>query len=314
MLATGVRTMLGVKVFGDDLHEIQRVAQEVATVLEGIRGAADVFPDQIVGEGYLEIDIDREKAARYGINVGDIQDVVETALGGKVITTTVEGRERFPVRIRYARDFRLDEESVKNLLISTPGMTGPGAMPDGRPEAVPLSSEATLPETPGPAQIPLSQVADVRIVEGPSMIKSENGLLRAYVQLNVRDRDVVGFVEEARRAVAEQVELPAGMYLEWSGQFEHQVRARRTLTVIVPVVILAIFVILYITYHDLADCLSVLLLAVPGAVAGGVLFQWLFGFHFSVAVWVGFIACFGLATENGLVMLDYLRESVAQKG
>ena len=315
MLATGVRTMLGVKVFGDDLNQIQEVSQEIAAVLQNVRGAADVFPDQIVGEGYLEIDIDRDKAARYGINVGDVQDVVETALGGKVITTTVEGRERFPVRIRYARDFRQDEESVKNLLISTGGgMAAPREMAEDRPEGRPLRSEGVSAEMPGPAQIPLSQIADVRIVEGPSMIKSENGLLRAYVQLNVRDRDVVGFVEEAQRAVAEQVQLPAGMYLEWSGQFEHQVRARRTLSVIVPVVLLAIFVILYVTYHDMADTLIVLLLAVPGAVAGGILFQWLFGFNFSVAVWVGFIACFGLATENGLVMLVYLREAIDERG
>jgi Cu(I)/Ag(I) efflux system membrane protein CusA/SilA len=165
-----------------------------------------------------------------------------------------------------------------------------------------------------PQQVPLASVADVQIVEGPSMIKSENGLLRAYVQLNVRDRDVVGFVEEAQRAVAEQVKLPAGMYLEWSGQFEHQVRARRTLTVVVPVVILLIFVILYITYHDMADTLIVLLLAVPGAIAGGILFQYLFGFNFSVAVWVGFIACFGLSTENALVMLVYLREAIEKRG
>ena len=146
------------------------------------------------------------------------------------------------------------------------------------------------------------------------MIKSENGLLRAYVQLNVRDRDAVGFVDEARQAVAEKVTLPPGTYVEWSGQFEHQVRAKRTLTVIVPVVLLAIFVLLYVTYHDLADTLAVLVLTVPGAIAGGVLFQYLLGFDFSVAVWVGFIACFGLATENGLVMLVYLREAVEERG
>jgi Cu/Ag efflux pump CusA len=292
MLATGVRTMIGVKVYGDDLDQIQAVADEVAEVLRGIRGAVDVLPDQIVGEGYLEIDIDREKAARYGVNVGDIQDVVETALGGQTITTTVEGRERFPVRIRYARDFRLDEQSVEQLLVS-----GAAEDADGAPQ-----------------QIPLASVADVRIVEGPSMIKSENGLLRAYVQLNVRDRDIVGFVEEAQRAVAEQVEMHAGMYLEWSGQFEHQVRARRTLSIVFPVVILVIFLILYLTYHDFVDTVLVMGLAVPGAIAGGVLFQWMFGFNFSVAVWVGYIACFGLATENGLVMLVYLREAIAERG
>lgn len=304
MLATGVRTMIGVKVYGDDLNQIQDVAEEVAQVLKGIRGAVDVFPDQVVGEGYLEIDIDREKAARYGINVGDIQEVIEIALGGQAITTTVEGRERFPVRIRYARDFRLDEESVKQLLVS--GSAGQEMSEDGEASAEALE--------PTPQQIPLAAVADVRIVEGPSMIKSENGLLRAYVQLNVRDRDIVGFVEEAQRAVTKGVTLPAGMYLEWSGQFEHQVRARRTLSILFPLVIALIFLILYITYHDFMDTLTVMGLAVPGAIAGGVLFQWLFGFNFSVAVWVGYIACFGLATENGLVLLVYLREAIAERG
>ena len=303
MLATGVRTMIGVKVFGDDQNAIQRVAKRVAEVLTTVPGAVDVVPDQIVGEGYLEIEIDREKAARFGINVGDIQDVIEIALGGQTITTTVEGRERFPVRIRYARDFRVDEESIKRLLVS------------GAESSVVATTQGEASSAASRAQqIPLSMVADVRIVEGPSMIKSENGLLRAYVQLNVRNRDIVGFVEEAQRAVAEQVTLPAGMYLEWSGQFEHQLRAKRTLSIIFPIVIVLIFVILYVTYHDFMDSVLVMGLAVPGAIAGGVLFQYLFGFNFSVAVWVGYIACFGLATENGLVMLVYLREAIDKRG
>lgn len=307
MLATGVRTMIGVKVYGDDLNQIQDVSQKVASVLKSIRGAVDVFPDQIVGEGYLEIDIDREKAARYGLNVGDIQDVVEVALGGQTVTTTVEGRERFPVRIRYARDFRLDEESVKQLLVSGSAGANMPQQPAAMPQAGNTPADA-------PQQVPLASVADVRIVEGPSMIKSENGLLRAYVQLNVRDRDIVGFVEEAQRAVADEVDLPAGMYLEWSGQFEHQVRARHTLSILFPLVIALIFLILYLTYHDFMDTLMVMGLAVPGAIAGGVLFQWLFGFNFSVAVWVGYIACFGLATENGLVLLVYLRQAIEERG
>lgn len=306
MLATGVRTMIGVKVYGDNLDSIQQVSEEIARVLKGIRGAVDAFPDQIVGEGYLEIDIDREKAARYGINVGDIQDVIETALGGQTITTTVEGRERFPVRIRYARDFRLDEESIKLLLVS-------GSRIAAMDETSATSGDNSIAK-PAAQQVPLSMVADIRIVEGPSMIKSENGLLRSYVQLNVRDRDIVGFVEEAQRAVADQVKLPSGMYVEWSGQFEHQARAKRTLSIIFPVVILTIFLILYITYHDFVDSVLVMGLAVPGALAGGVLFQYLFGFNFSVAVWVGYIACFGLATENGLVMLVYLREAIDERG
>jgi Cu(I)/Ag(I) efflux system membrane protein CusA/SilA len=165
----------------------------------------------------------------------------------------------------------------------------------------------------GMTQIPLSQIADIHIVQGPSMIKSENGLLRSYVQLNVRDRDIVGFVDEAQRVVAEKVKLPPGMYLEWSGQFEHQVRSKRTIMVIFPIVVLTIFVLLYLTYNDLWDAL-LMMLAVPGALAGGVLFQVLFGFNFSVAVWVGFIACFGMATQTGVVMLVYLREAVERHG
>ncbi|MBI2478453.1 MAG: efflux RND transporter permease subunit, partial [Planctomycetia bacterium] len=329
MLATGVRTMIGVKVYGDDLNKIQQVSEQIAAALREVPGAADVFPDQIVGEGYLEINIDRDKAARYGVNVGDVQDVVEVALGGKMVTMTVEGRERFPVRVRYARAFREDEESVKNLLISAGGSMAASGGPDSMSaggnggiagdnptlgNALTTDRKSALDSFPdGVTQIPLAQIADVRIVEGPSMIKSENGLLRSYVQLNVRDRDIVGFVEEAQRAVADKVKLPAGMYIEWSGQFEHQVRAKRTLTVIVPIVVLIIFVLLYVTYHDLVDAL-LMMLAVPGAVAGGVLFQYLFGFNFSVAVWVGFIACFGLATETGVVMLVYLREAVADRG
>jgi Cu(I)/Ag(I) efflux system membrane protein CusA/SilA len=323
MLATGVRTMIGVKVFGSDLKAIQKVAGQVADVLRRIPGAVDVFPDQIIGEGYLEIDIDRGRAARYGIGVGDIQDVVETALGGKVITLTVEGRERFPIRIRYARAFREDEERVRNLLVSagkgmeakTPGGStmgmGGSEMNQGTGGPPALLPAASPPHP--PMQVPLAMVADVKLVEGPSVIKSENGLLRAYVQLNVRDRDIVGFVDEARQAVAAKVKLPPGMYLEWSGQFEHQVRARKTLQVIFPLVVLVIFVILYVTYNDLSDAL-LMMFAVPGAVAGGVFFQWLFGFNFSVAVWVGFIACFGLATETGIVMLVYLREAVENAG
>ena len=165
-----------------------------------------------------------------------------------------------------------------------------------------------------PLQIPLSQVADIRIVQGPSMIRSENGLLRSYVRLNVRDRDIMGFVEEARATVNSSVTMPAGMYVEWTGQFEHAVRARRTLSIIVPAVVVTIFVLLYIVYHDLADTLIVMCLTVPGAIFGGILFQYLFGYNFSVAVWVGFIACFGLATEGGLVILVYLRQAIEQRG
>jgi Cu(I)/Ag(I) efflux system membrane protein CusA/SilA len=331
MLATGVRTMIGVKVFGKDLDEIQRVSDDVARVLRGIDGAVDVFPDQATGEGYVEVRVDRAKAARYGINVADVNDVVEVAVGGKAITQTVEGRERYPVRVRYSRDARVDEESLRRALVAAPiamsaGAAAPAAMSgasaaggsgdamDGGGGPAPATAAAVTGDAfSAPMQVPLSEVADVRVVEGPSMIKSENGMLRNYVQLNVRDRDIVGFVEEARRAVDAKVKLPAGVHLEWSGQFEHQVRARNTLRIVFPAVLLLIFVILYVTYHDFAHA-GLMMMAVPGALAGGVIFQTIFGFNFSVAVWVGYIACFGMASETGIVMLVYLREALARAG
>ncbi len=323
MLATGVRTMIGVKVFGSDLGEIQKVSEQIAEVLKKVRGAVDVFPDQSVGKGYLEITIDRERAARYGVNVGDIQDVIETALGGKPITLTVEGRERFPVRIRYARTFREDEQSVANLLVNAAmpmpsagaqsGMNANGPMGGGPMPAASLSGSGIPATSAGPVQIPLSMVADVRIVEGPAVIKSENGMLRNYVQLNVRDRDILSFVEEAQRVVAQNVKLPPGMYIEWSGQFENQIRARRTMQVVFPAVFLLIFVILFITYNDLVDA-GLMMMAVPEAIAGGVFLLWLMDTRFSVAVQVGFIACFGMATETGIIMLVYLREAIERHG
>jgi Cu(I)/Ag(I) efflux system membrane protein CusA/SilA len=309
MLATGVRTPIAVKVFGDNLPDIQRVSQRVAEVVRGIRGASGVVPDQVVGKGYVEIDIDREKAARYGVNVGDIQDVVDVALGGRPLTTTVEGRRRFPVRIRYARDFRTSEEDIKRLLVSGRG----GTAAEGSPEGMAMPVPAASPGAAAPQQVPLAAVANVRVVEGPSMIKSENGLLRSYVSLTVAGRDEVGFVEEARRVVAEKVQLPPGMFLEWSGQFENELKTRKTLQLVFPAVVLVIVLILYLTYKSWTDAL-LMLTSVLGALAGGAIFQWLFGFNFSVAVWVGYIACFGMATETGIVMLVYLREALAERG
>jgi Cu(I)/Ag(I) efflux system membrane protein CusA/SilA len=340
MLATGVRTQIGVKVFGPDLETINRVCKEIEQALKPIRGAQNVVAEPVMGKGYLEIKIDRQRAARYGVRVGDIQDTIEVALGGRVITQTVEGRDRFPVRLRYARDFREDEENVKRLLVSRSGMGGGAIRMPGK------ASSATSAETPvppptmpaaedfggvseaaganGPLQIPLSELADVRIVEGPAMIKSENGRLRNYVMLNVRgDRDVVGFVEEAQRVVAQKVKLPPGVHLEWSGEFEHQVRAARTLRIIFPAVIVLIFVILYLTYKDVMDA-ALMMLAVPEALAGGVFFQFLFPKikaldwsaapePFSVAIWVGYIAAFGMATETGIIMLVYLREAIEKR-
>ena len=323
MLSTGVRLPVAVKVFGSKLDDIQRVGQEIAGVLRTVRGAADVFPDQVTGKGYVEIKVDRKKAARYGINVGDVQDVVEVAMGGRPLTMTVEGRERYPVRVRYARDYRDDVEALKNILVAGRAMgPGPGQGAGQGPGMDGGMSAPAPPVGPGPSQtmqIPLSSVADVRVVEGPSMIKGENGLLRAYIQMRVREeRDLVGFVEEAQRVVQEKIaqgsiKLSPGMYLEWTGTFEHQVRANRTLRVVFPAVIAVIVLILYLTHKSWTDAL-LMMTSVLGALAGGAIFQWLFGFKFSVAVQVGYIACFGMAVETGVVMLVYLREAIDERG
>jgi Cu(I)/Ag(I) efflux system membrane protein CusA/SilA len=344
MLSTGVRTDIGVKVFGPDLATIDRVSKEIETALKPINGARDVVAAPIMGKGYLEITVDLEKAARYGVSVEDLKNTIEVALGGQATTQTVEGRERFPVRLRYPRALREDEDAVKNLLVNASGMstksetsTSMGST-EGGSEAAPSATSRAAKTGPGTheaapghgkrtssgkLQIPLREVADVRIVEGPAMMKSENGQLLNYVTLNVRGRDIVGFVEEAQRVVAQNVSLPEGMHVEWSGEFEHQVRAARTLRFVFPVVIVLIFVILYLTYKDLADA-GLMMLAVPEALAGGAFFQFFFPkltqgwsappLDFSVAVWVGYIACFGMATETGIIMLVYLREAIEKRG
>jgi Cu(I)/Ag(I) efflux system membrane protein CusA/SilA len=329
MLSTGVRTDIGVKVFGPDLETIDRVCKDIESALKPVRGGRDVIAAPIMGKGYLQIDINREAAARYGISVEDVQTVIEVALAGRAVTYTVEKRDRFPVRIRYARVNREDEESVRRLLVS-PGImatkSAMGATPSTmNSAAVTESQHVSAPQHANQSKrfIPLSAVAKVRIVEGPAMIKSENGRLLNYVTLNVRGRDIVGYVDEAQRVVAQKVQLPEGVHVEWSGEFEHQVRAAQTLRFVFPAVIVLIFIILYMTYNDLADAV-LMMLAVPEALAGGAFFMFLFPkimqgwetppMDFSVAVWVGFIACFGMATETGIIMLVYLREAIDKRG
>ncbi|HEX7447320.1 MAG TPA: efflux RND transporter permease subunit, partial [Pirellulales bacterium] len=339
MLSTGVRTDIGVKVFGPDLETIDRVCKQVEAALKPLNGARDVVAAPFMGKGYLEVDINRENAARYGISVEDVENEIEVALAGKAITYTVEARDRFPVRIRYARSEREDEESVRRLLVSpgrsatgmggqpstavSPGETSQGAEAMNTTALSTVHSAAPGHAAGGAPLIPLGAIADVRVVNGPAMIKSENSRLVNYVTLMVRGRDVVGFVDEAQRVVAQQVQLPEGVHIEWSGEFEHQVRAAKTLRVVFPVVIVLIFIILYLTYNDLMDAL-LMMLAVPEALAGGAFFMYLFPkimqgwdappMDFSVAVWVGFIACFGMATETGIIMLVYLREAIEKRG
>ena len=326
MLSTGVRTDIGIKVFGPDLDTVNRVCQEIERAVKPVRGARDVVAAPIMGKGYLDITIDRPRAARFGVTVEDVQTEIETALGGRVVTYTVEKRDRFPVRVRYARAQREDEEAIKRLLIpaGASARPEPGAMV-GDPAFRSRPHEAVAEHAArGRRLIPLTAVADVRITEGPAVIKSENGQLLNYVTLNVRGRDAVGFVEEARRVVAQKVQLPEGVHVEWAGEFEHQARAARTLRWVWPAVIVVLFVLLYLTFHDLADAV-LMLLAVPEALAGGAFFLFLFPkldawswdappVEFSVAVWVGFIACFGMATETGVIMLVYLREAIDKRG
>jgi Cu(I)/Ag(I) efflux system membrane protein CusA/SilA len=314
MLATGVRTQIGVKVYGptgksleDSVADLQRISNQIATRLRQVPGAVDVVADQATGKSYLEITINRENAARYGVNMSDVAMAVEAAMGGQRITQTIEGRQRFPVRLRYARAYWQDPQAIGDVLVEA--RTSPADL------LVPAKDDkAAGGETPM-VQIPLRLVADIRIVEGPAMIKSENGRLRNYVTLNVRDRDIVGFVEEAQQAIRPiEAELAGtGMSIEWSGEFEHQVRARQTMAVIFPMVILAILFLLYVTFREMMDTLLVLL-AVVGALCGSVMFQALFNFNFSVIVSIGYVAAFGMATQTGVIMLVYLRDAIDRHG
>jgi Cu(I)/Ag(I) efflux system membrane protein CusA/SilA len=284
MLSTGIRTQIGIKVFGPDLRGIEQLSEQIKEVVQQVPGATDLYAERITGAPYMEMTVDRPAADRYGLNVADIQDVIETAIGGKNLTTTIEGRQRFPVRVRYARDFRENPQQLGDVLVT--GSNG--------------------------AQVPLSEVVKISTTMGPSMISSENGLLRGSVLLNVRGRDVGGFVDEAQRAVRQQVLMPPGYFIEWSGQYENQISARKRLELVIPIVLLVIFVLLYRTYGSAREAAHVLL-AVPFALTGGVFLVKLLHLNFSVAVWVGFIALFGTAVQTGVVMVIYLEEAVARR-
>jgi Cu(I)/Ag(I) efflux system membrane protein CusA/SilA len=284
MLTTGIRSEVGVKIFGNDLAMLEKLARQVAEAVRRVPGSSNVYPEQVTSGQYLNIEVDRAAAARYGIGVGGVQTVIENAVGETVATVTIEGRARFPVRIRYAPEYRADARAVGQVLVRAPDGT----------------------------QIPLAQLARIEHARGPAMISSENGLLLATVLLNVQERDVGGFVQEARETVAREVVLPAGYYIGWSGRWENQERARQRLQIVIPIVLVIIFVLLYFTYGSAVEAAHVLL-AVPFALTGGVYLLWLLGYNFSVAVWVGFIALFGTAVQTGVVMVIYLEEAVERK-
>jgi Cu(I)/Ag(I) efflux system membrane protein CusA/SilA len=304
MLATGIPTQVGIKIFGPDLAVLESKAREVAEAVREVRGAVDVYPEQILGTPYLEIEVDRGAVARYGATVGDVEDVIEAAIGGMDLTTTIEGRNRFAVRVRYARELRDDLEAIRRVLVPVRSPLGPGGMG-------------------GMAHVTLAELAAIRVRPGPSMISSENGLLRERIFLNVRGRDVGSFVDEAKRVAERKVALPAGYYLEWSGQYENQARARNRLLVVVPACFAIIFVLLWLTYRSAREAAHVIL-AIPFALTGGNLLLWAlhaaamhYGwkteFHLSVAVWVGYIALFGTAVQTAVVMVVYLEEALHRK-
>jgi Cu(I)/Ag(I) efflux system membrane protein CusA/SilA len=290
MLSTGIRTPVGIKVFGKDLAEMESLAREIEAVVKQVPGTSSAYAERITGGWYLDIEPDRAQLARYGILINDLQEVIATALGGEMLTTAVEGRERFGVTLRYPRELRDDPTKIAaNVLV--PAMSEMG----------------------GPAiMVPLGQVAQVKIVKGAPAIRTENALLSAYIYVDIRDRDIGSYVQEAKRAVAEQVKFPQGSYVTWSGQFEYMERAIERLKIVVPGTLLIIFLLLYLNFRALAPTLIVML-SVPFALVGGIWLMWLLNYNLSVAVAVGFIALAGVAAETGVVMLIYLDHAWAAK-
>ena len=282
MLQTGFRAMMGVKIFGSDLKEIERVGLQIESLLKQVPGATDIVADRIVGKPYLEFVIDRDRIARYGVNIRDVQDVIEIAIGGMNLMESVEGRERYPVRVRYLRELR---------------------------EAIPELEKILIPSSSG-AQVPLAQVVDIRSVLGPQEIKGERGLLVGYVTMNTRDRDEVSVVEDAERLLQTALKdgrltLPAGCFWEWGGQFENQVRATKRMQVLIPACLAIMFVMLYLGFRRWWIA-PVIFFAILVAASGGFIMLAIWGVNLSVAVWVGFLVLFGIVDDDGVVMSTYL--------
>jgi len=278
MLATGIRTPVGIKVFGRDLGEMERLAKEIETVVKAVPGTSSAYAERLTGGSYLDIEPDRLALARYGLSVGELLDVIGTALGGEMVTTAVEGRERFGVTVRYPRELRSNPEQIEREVL------------------VPIM---------GGAMVPLGQVAKVAVVRGAPGIRTENAALSAYIYIDIRDRDIASYVTDARKAVVEQVKFPPGYYVTWSGQYEYMERAIDKMKIVVPVTLLTIFLLLYLNFRRLTETFIVLL-SVPFALIGGVWFMWWLDYNMSIAVAVGFIALAGVAAETGVVMLVYL--------
>ena len=284
MLLTGIKTPVGIKIFGPDLAVIQRLGEEIERILQGLSGTRSVYAER-VNQGYFtDIIPNRAAIGRHGLTIEQVQDVIQSALGGQNVTRTIEGRERYPVNVRYARAFREDLPAIERVLVRTP--MG--------------------------AQVPLGQLADIQLTPGPAMIRNEDGQLAGYVYVDTATGDIGGYVTEARRAIEDQLDMPVGYTLAWTGQYEFQVRARARLQVLLPIVLFLIFMLLYMTFHSVSEAVTVML-SVVYAMTGGVILQWWLGYNFSVAVWVGYIALYGLAVQTGVVMVVYLHEALDRR-
>ncbi|MEO6946164.1 MAG: efflux RND transporter permease subunit, partial [Nitrobacter sp.] len=284
MLSTGIRTPVGVKVIGTDLVEIDKLAKQIERVLKAVPGTASAYAERTIGGYYLDITPDRAALARYGIMVQDVQDVIATALGGQTVTTTVEGRQRFTVNMRYPRALRSNPQSIANDVL------------------VPM---------PGGGAVPLGEVAKIAPARGPTSIRTENGQLASYIYVDIRDRDLGGYVTDAQKAVQASIQFPPGYYVVWSGQYEYLERATARLKIVVPVTLLIIFLLLYLNFRSITETMIVML-SLPFALVGGLWLMWWLNFDLSVAVVVGFIALAGVAAETGVVMLIYLNQALAE--
>lgn len=282
MLSTGIRTDVGIKIFGQSLDSIYNISLEVEKTLKGIEGLQDLYTEQLTGGKYLEIEINRKAIARYGLDIEDVNMIIETALGGMVLTNTVEGRQRFNISMRLAQDFRSDFAEIKRIPVQT-------------------KSYGT---------IPLSSIADLKTVEGPPMINSENAMLRGTVLFNVRGRDMGSVVNEAKQSIEDRFKtLPNGYFIEWSGQYEHQVSAQKRLSIIIPIVLVIICFVLYFTFKSFRE-VGIVLTSLPIAMIGGIYSLHFYHVNISVAVAVGFIALFGVAVETGVLILVYMNQSI----
>lgn len=343
MLATGVRTDIGFKIFGPNLDTLETYAIKAEQLLKTVDGAADVVAERVQNGYYLDLQIKREAAARYGVNIRDLQDIIETAIGGQNLGIVLEGRMRFPIRMRYNRDYRNNVEDMKNLWVPVPangGMQTASAMntsggtnsSNGMSSGYSMSSSGnmqanilpvptaitssnyslTSTENNSTTYLPLTELADVKILSGPPMISSENGMLRSIVFMNTRGRDMGSVMDDAKEVISDKLNLPSGYSYTWSGQYESKIRAQRTIQIIMPVVFLLIFVLLFFTLKDYLES-AVVMLSVPFALIGGMYMIYILGYNFSVAVWVGFIALYGVAVETGVVMVVYLHEALDKR-